>query len=154
MFCIFAQPEIWKWASSLKNTSSSGGRSARGDSQAVWRALKITFSELLHYCHFVWTKAKFFVKASSHSAVRNPQDSCMYASRTSGQTHKRPPPRINIFGCSDALCRSLVFFSTLLLTLNVFTHKAYRLLTGMLSSSANIEPAPKGTLSCNNGAAI
>ena len=73
-------------------------------------SIKITFSELLHYCHFVWMKAKFFVKDSSHSAVRNPQGSCVFASRT--------------FGRSDALCRSLVFFSTIPLTLNVFTHKA------------------------------
>ena len=59
-------------------------------------SVKITFSELLHYCHFVWMKAKFFVKDSSHSAVRNPQVSCMFASRTSGR--------------SDVLCRSVVFF--------------------------------------------
>ena len=31
---------MWKWASSLKNTSASRGRTSRSDSQAVWRALK------------------------------------------------------------------------------------------------------------------
>ena len=87
-------------------------------------SVKITFSELLHYCHFVWMKAKFFVKDSSHRAVRIPQGSCMFASRTSRRTHKRLPHRLNVFGCSDALCRSLVFFSTFPLTLNAFTHKA------------------------------
>ena len=33
-------------------------------------SVKITFSDLLHYCHFVWMKTKFFVKDSSHSAIR------------------------------------------------------------------------------------
>ena len=32
-------------------------------------SVKITFSEPLHYCHFAWMKAKFFVKNSSHRAV-------------------------------------------------------------------------------------
>ena len=33
-------PKMWKWASSLKNTSASGGTPSRSDSQAVYRALK------------------------------------------------------------------------------------------------------------------
>ena len=47
-------------------------------------SVKIMFSELSHYCHFVWMKAKFFVKDSSHSAVRNSKGSCKFASKTSG----------------------------------------------------------------------
>ena len=58
-------------------------------------SVKITFSELLYYCHFVWMKAKFFVKDSSQSAVRNSQDSCTFASKTSGRTQKRLPHRLN-----------------------------------------------------------
>ena len=71
-------------------------------------SVKITFGELLHHCHFVWMKAKFFVKDSSHNAVRNPQGSCMFGAERLGERSLQVP---------------CVFFFTLPLTLNVFTHK-------------------------------
>ena len=51
-------------------------------------SVKVTFSELLHYCHFVWMKAKFFVKDSSHLLSEIPKETaCLLAERLGERTN-------------------------------------------------------------------
>ena len=51
-------------------------------------SIKITFGELLHYCRFVWMKAKFFVKDSSHVRFEIPRAAaCLRAERLGEDTN-------------------------------------------------------------------
>ena len=106
-FCLFTQPETWKWAWSLKNTGASGGRASRSDSQVVWRALK---SSSVNFCtsailygrkrFFSWRICLTVLSEISRAAA------CLQAERLGERTNDC----LNVFGCSDALCKSLVFF--------------------------------------------
>ena len=81
MFCLLIQPERWKWASPLKNVTASWGRVSRTCS---FVGHEIAVSQLLHNSQFIRMKLEFVVKDSSHSSVRKPQSSRMFASRTAG----------------------------------------------------------------------
>jgi len=49
---------------------------------------EIAVSQLVHNSQFVRMKLEFVVKDSSHSSVRKPQSSRMFASRTAGELQK------------------------------------------------------------------
>lgn len=61
----------------------------------------IAWIKLLLYCQFVWVNIEFFMKNSSRCAIRNSQNSRMFAYRSPRGFKKRHPCPLDVSWLSD-----------------------------------------------------